>query len=53
MRCLTMSNEYKDWEQDRIEDEKAWVQKYPFLHVRNTDGTIDYEDKFPMIGLEH
>lgn len=47
-----MSNEYKDWEIGRIADEKEWVQKYPFLHIRDIDGTIDTESKFPMMGLE-
>jgi hypothetical protein len=49
---IFLSNEYKDWERDKIEEEKAWVQKYPFLHIRNIDGIIDTELKFPMISLE-
>lgn len=47
-----MSNEYKDWERDKIEEEKTWVQKYPFLHIRDIDGTIDTHSKFPMMSLE-
>ena len=47
-----MSNEYKDWERDKIEEEKQYVEKYPFLRVRDIDGTIDYDSKWPMIGLE-
>ena len=47
-----MSNEYKDWVQDKIEEEKQIVAKYPFLRARNIDGTVDMEAKFPMISLE-
>lgn len=47
-----MSNEMKDWMRDRLEDEKAWIAKYPFLRHRNLDGSIDTESDFPMIGLE-
>ena len=47
-----MSNEYKDWAKDRIEEEKQIVAKYPFLRLRNIDGTIDTESEFPMIGLD-
>ena len=46
-----MSNEYKDWERDKIEEEKILVKEYPFLHARNIDGTLS-NSKFPMIGLE-
>jgi hypothetical protein len=47
-----MPNEYKDWEQDRIEIEKQIVAKYPFLRLRDIDGTVDTDSKFPMMGLE-
>lgn len=47
-----LSNEYKDWEMDRIEEEKFIVAKYPFLQVRDIDGTIDTHSKFPMMSLE-
>lgn len=47
-----MSNEYKDWERDKIEEEKQIVAEYPFLHLRDVDGTIDTKSKFPMMGLE-
>jgi hypothetical protein len=47
-----MSNEYKDWERDRIEEEKQVVTKYPFLRLRNIDGTVDTDSEFPMMGLE-
>ena len=47
-----MSNEYKDWERDCIAEQKQVVEKYPFLCARGSDGEIDYEDKFPMMGLE-
>lgn len=47
-----MSNEYKDWLQDKIEEEKEIVAKYPFLQVRNIDVTIDTYSKFPMMNLE-
>lgn len=49
---IFLSNEYKDWERDKIEEEKTWVQKYPFLHIRDIDGTIDTHSKFPMMSLE-
>ena len=42
----------KDWICDRIEEEKEIVSKYPFLQVREIDGTIDTEAKFPMMSLE-
>jgi hypothetical protein len=47
-----MSNEYKDWERDTIEEQKQVIEKYPFLRARNIDGTIDTESKFPMMFLE-
>jgi DNA-directed RNA polymerase subunit RPC12/RpoP len=47
-----MSNEYKDWEKDKIEEERQIVTEYPFLRVRDIDGTVDTEAKFPMLGLE-
>lgn len=47
-----MSNEYKDWERDYIAEQNQIVEKYPFLRARGIDGEIDYEDKFPMMGLE-
>lgn len=47
-----MSNEMKDWERERIEEEKQIVAEYPFLRLRDIDGTVDTESKFPMMGLE-
>jgi DNA-directed RNA polymerase subunit RPC12/RpoP len=47
-----MSNEYKDWEKDKIEEEQRIVTKYPFLRTRGIDGTIDTEAKFPLVYLE-
>ena len=47
-----MSNEYLDWAADKIQEEKLIVEKYPFLHIRDIDGHIDIESKFPMISLE-
>lgn len=47
-----MSNEYKDWERDKIEEEKQIVAECPFLRLRDIDGTIDTESKFPMMDLE-
>lgn len=47
-----MSNEYKDWERDKIEDEKKIIEKYPFLSARNNSGEIDKNAKFPMMALE-
>ena len=47
-----MSNEYKDWEREKIEEEKQIVAEYPFLRLRDIDGTVDTESEFPMMGLE-
>ena len=47
-----MSNEYKDWERDKIEDEKLIVAEFPFLRTRNIDGTINMDAKFPLMYLE-
>lgn len=47
-----MSNEYKDWEKDKIEEENQIVAKYPFLRVRDLNGKPDVDADFPMIGLE-
>lgn len=47
-----MSNEMKDWIADKIEEEKQIVAEYPFLRLRDIDGAIDTESKFPMMGLE-
>lgn len=47
-----MSNEYKDWMEDKIQVEKAIVKKYPFLRIRDIDGNIDTNSKFLMIPLE-
>ena len=47
-----MSNEYNDWMIDKIQEERAIVEKYPFLHIRDIDGNIDTKSKFPMILLE-
>ena len=47
-----MSNEYKDWERDKIEEEKLIVTEYPFLRVRDIDGTVDMNAKFPLMYLE-
>ena len=41
-----MSNEYKDWEFDKIQEENEIVEKYPFLRV------VNEQSKFPMIDLE-
>lgn len=49
---IFLSNEYKDWERDTIETQKQIAEKYPFLHVRNIDGSIDTHSKFPMMNLE-
>ena len=47
-----MSNEYKDWEHDKIEEEKEIVAKYPFLKMR-ADSNCSYKDtKWPMMALE-
>ena len=47
-----MSNEYKDWERDKIEEEKQIVAKYPFLRMR-AEYNCSYKDtKFPMMALE-
>lgn len=37
-----MSNEYKDWMRDKIEDNKELCEKYPFLLPRNV-----FTDKLP------
>ena len=42
----------KDWIFDKIQEEKLIVEKYPFLHIRDIDGGIDTESKFPMMSLE-
>lgn len=47
-----MGNEYKDWERDKIEEEKEIVKKYPFLQVRDINGNIDTTAKFPLMYLE-
>lgn len=47
-----MSNEYKDWAADRIEEEKQILEKYPFLRARTIKGAIDTESEFPMVDLE-
>lgn len=47
-----MSNEMKDWILDKIEEEKEMIKIYPFLQVRDIDGTIDKKAKFPMVSLE-
>lgn len=47
-----LSNEMKDWILDKIEEEKQYVEKYPFLRVREIDGTIDVNSKFPLMSLE-
>ena len=47
-----MSNEYKDLERDKIEEEKQIIAEYPFLRVRDIDGTVDTESKWPMMSLE-
>ena len=49
---IFLSNEMKDWILDKIEEEKMIVEKYPFLRVRNIDGSIDESAKFPMMDLE-
>ena len=30
-----MSNEYKDWKADMVEEAHEWVKKYPFLKFKN------------------
>lgn len=47
-----MSNEYKDWKADRIEEEKQILEKYPFLRARTVKGNIDTTSEFPMMELE-
>lgn len=52
-----MSNEYLDCERDIVEydilaEQKQVIAKYPFLRVRDIDGTIDTEAEFPMMCLE-
>ena len=47
-----MSNEYKDWKRDRIEDEKQILEKYPFLRARTIKGDINTTSEFPMMELE-
>ena len=47
-----MSNEYKDWFDDRIVEEKEIIAKYPFLQARDLDGSIDTNSDFPMLFLE-
>ena len=47
-----MSNEYKDWATEKSAEEKAIVEKYPFLHIRDIDGTLDIHTRFPLVGLE-
>ena len=41
-----MSNEYKDWAVDKIQEENKIIEKYPFLRI------INEQSKFPMINLE-
>jgi hypothetical protein len=47
-----MSNEYKDWAADKIEEEKQILEKYPFLKARTVKGDIDTKAEFPMMELE-
>ena len=47
-----MSNEMKDWILDKIEEEKQVIAEYPFLRIRDIDGSIDTKSKFPMMYLE-
>ena len=47
-----MSNEMKDWMADKIEEERQIVEEYPFLRLRDIDGSIDTKSKFPMMYLE-
>ena len=47
-----MSNEYKDWATERLAEETAIVAKYPFLRIRDIDGTADTNVEFPMIHPE-
>lgn len=42
----------KDWVFDKIQEEKLIVEKYPFLHIRDIEGNIDMESKYPMMPLE-
>lgn len=45
-----MSNEMKDWLADKSEEENFIVEKYPFLHSRDFEGTLSTSD-FPMIPI--
>ena len=50
-----MSNfaeQFNEWEQEEKARELEWIQKYPFLRRRNSDGTINTEHDFPMMFLE-
>ena len=47
-----MSNEYKEWRNDRIAEENELIAKYPFLRARNFDGSINTDSDFPMLCLE-
>ena len=47
-----MSNAMKDWMADRIEEEKQIVAEYPFLRLRDIDGSINTKSRFPMMPLE-
>lgn len=47
-----MTGEYKDYMNDRIKKEKAIISEYPFLRIRDIDGSIDVKSKYLLIPLE-
>lgn len=47
-----MSNEYKDWKKDRIEEEEIILKKYPFLRARDKEGNFSTDSDFPLMTLE-
>lgn len=49
---LDMTGEYKDYMNDRIKKEKAIISEYPFLRIRDIDGSIDVKSKYLLIPLE-
>ena len=46
---LDMTGEYKDYMNDRIKKEKAIISEYPFLRIRDIDGSIDVKSKYLLI----
>ena len=47
-----MTGEYKDYMNDRIKKEKAIISEYPFLRIRDIDGSIDVKSKYLLIPSE-